>query len=171
MTLPPLSLGGAQLGGQYGPLSQAEVTTLVRTAIDRGINLIDTSPYYGATHSETVLGHALAGLPREHFQIATKCGRYDHTDFDFSAPPPRPQPRRKPPPPRPRLYRYLPDPRHRTRLARADRQRVAPRPRPPQASWQSRPHRHHRSAPQNLHDHPAAVPRRYDHQLRPLHAL
>lgn len=86
MTLPPLSLGGAQLGGQYGPLSQAEVTTLVRTAIDRGINLIDTSPYYGATHSETVLGHALAGVPREHFQIATKCGRYDHTDFDFSAP-------------------------------------------------------------------------------------
>ena len=84
MKLPKLSLGGAQLGGQYGSLSLADATRLIRTAIDRGVNLIDTSPYYGVTQSETVIGQALAGLNRDRFLLATKCGRYDLADFDFS---------------------------------------------------------------------------------------
>lgn len=85
MNLPKLSLGGAQLGGQYGPLSDADAIRLIHTAIDRGINLIDTSPYYGVTQSETVIGKALAGVNRDRFLLATKCGRYDMADFDFSA--------------------------------------------------------------------------------------
>ena len=54
-----------------------------------GINLFDTSPYYG--RSEYILGDALDGLkdefPRSTYYLATKCGRYGYTtkDFDYSA--------------------------------------------------------------------------------------
>ncbi len=85
MNLPKLSLGGAQLGGQYGSLTDADAIRLIHTAIDRGINLIDTSPYYGVTQSETVIGNGLAGVNRDRFLLATKCGRYDMAEFDFSA--------------------------------------------------------------------------------------
>jgi L-galactose dehydrogenase len=55
--------------------------------LELGINLIDVSPYYGLTKAETVLGRALAGLPRQRYFLATKCGRYGANldDFDFSA--------------------------------------------------------------------------------------
>ena len=37
-----------------------------------GINFFDTSPYYGNLRSETVLGRALKGLPRDQIYVATK---------------------------------------------------------------------------------------------------
>ena len=37
-----------------------------------GINFFDTSPYYGDLRSETVLGRALKGLPRDQIYVATK---------------------------------------------------------------------------------------------------
>jgi L-galactose dehydrogenase len=80
-----LGLGGAALGGQYGEMTQEQVNTLVREALDSGVNLIDTAPYYGVTRSETVLGEALRGIPRDRYILATKCGRYDYDVFDFSA--------------------------------------------------------------------------------------
>ena len=58
---------------------------LLRVALDNGINFIDTSPYYGRTLSEKVLGKAFKEIPREKFIIGTKCGRYDVSAFDFSA--------------------------------------------------------------------------------------
>lgn len=54
-------------------------------AFHRGINFFDTSPYYGLTKSETVLGKALQRLPRDEIIVATKCGRYGGDTFDFSA--------------------------------------------------------------------------------------
>ena len=80
-----LALGGAQLGGGYGEITYENVVRIVRGALDQGINLIDTSPFYGVTRSETVLGQALADVPRDHYIMATKCGRYGDADFDFSA--------------------------------------------------------------------------------------
>lgn len=58
----------------------------VNTALDYGINLFDTAPYYGATRGETVLGRALKGVPRDRYLLATKVGRYGSRaeDFDFS---------------------------------------------------------------------------------------
>ena len=58
----------------------------MRVALDNGINLIDTSPFYGLTKAETVLGKALCGIPRESYYLATKVGRYGYKmkDFDFS---------------------------------------------------------------------------------------
>lgn len=82
-----LAFGGSSLGGAFGPIDEAEGIRAVHTAIDQGINLFDTAPYYGATRAETVLGSALVGVPRDRFILATKVGRYgpNLADFDFSA--------------------------------------------------------------------------------------
>lgn len=85
LRVPKLGLGGAALGGQYGGMTHEQVSDLVRAAIDQGVNLIDTSPYYGETQSETVLGVALQGVARDRYILATKCGRYGLDAFDFSA--------------------------------------------------------------------------------------
>lgn len=81
-----LSLGGAAFGQQYGPVSPSEVSDAVNVALDAGINLIDTSAYYGEGVSEDLLGQSLAadGL-RERFHICTKAGRLGRDRFDFSA--------------------------------------------------------------------------------------
>lgn len=80
-----LGLGAASFGGAYGDISGDQVARLVHSALDSGINLIDTSPYYGVTRSETALGGALKGVNRDRYIMATKCGRYDDALFDFSA--------------------------------------------------------------------------------------
>lgn len=49
-----------------------------------GINFFDTSPFYGATKSETVLGGGLRRLRRDDYVLATKVGRYGADEFDFS---------------------------------------------------------------------------------------
>jgi L-galactose dehydrogenase len=66
-------------------INENEAVAAVHEAFRLGINIFDTSPFYGATKSETVLGKALAGLPRDEIIVATKVGRYGHEDFDFSA--------------------------------------------------------------------------------------
>jgi L-galactose dehydrogenase len=80
-----LGFGGAPLGGMYGTLDETEAIASVHHAIDAGINLIDTSPYYGPLHSEVLLGKALRGGWRQRVILATKCGRIDLDKFDFSA--------------------------------------------------------------------------------------
>jgi len=80
-----LSLGGAQFGQQYGPLSVPQAAEVVHAAIEAGVNLIDTSAFYGLGASETILGEVLAGGWREKVSICTKAGRLDRDRFDFSA--------------------------------------------------------------------------------------
>src|SRR6516164_9308912 len=81
----PLGFGGAPLGGMYGALDEAEAIAAVRHAIDAGINLVDTSPYYGPLHSEVLLGKALGDGWRRRVILATKGGRIDLAEFNFSA--------------------------------------------------------------------------------------
>ena len=57
----------------------------VAAAHAAGINFYDTSPFYGITKSETVLGEALKPLPRDGIIVATKVGRYGQDEFDFSS--------------------------------------------------------------------------------------
>jgi len=80
-----LSYGASPLGSVFRDIDEAEGIRTVHTAIDLGINFIDVSPYYGLTRAETVLGRALATLPRDSYLLATKVGRYDKAEFDFSA--------------------------------------------------------------------------------------
>ena len=66
-------------------IDEAEGIAAVHEAFKLGVNLFDTSPFYGTTRSERVLGKALVGLPRDQIVVATKVGRYGAEDFDFSA--------------------------------------------------------------------------------------
>jgi L-galactose dehydrogenase len=82
-----LAFGGSSLGSAFRAINEADGIRAVRVALDNGINLIDTAPYYGATTAETVLGKALRGIPRDKYYLATKVARYgpEEKDFDFSA--------------------------------------------------------------------------------------
>lgn len=82
-----LSLGGSSLGSVFRAVEESQGIRAVHAAVDQGINLIDTSPFYGLTRAEAVLGKALAQIPRERYYLATKVGRYGYKteDFDFSA--------------------------------------------------------------------------------------
>lgn len=80
-----LSYGASPLGGAFGPIDEAEGIRSVRTALELGVNYLDTAPHYGPYTSETVLGKALKGMPRESYILATKVGQYAPGEFDFSA--------------------------------------------------------------------------------------
>jgi D-threo-aldose 1-dehydrogenase len=80
-----LSLGTAALGGLYTRVSDADCTDTVLTAIDNGVNFIDTAPHYGKGTSEIRLAKALAGRDRSSLVISTKVGRLlvpSTTDID-----------------------------------------------------------------------------------------
>ncbi len=79
-----IGFGAASLGNVFFAIDPAEGVRAVHLAIDEGINFFDVAPYYGKTLAEERLGKALAGK-REKVILATKCGRYDVDDFDFSA--------------------------------------------------------------------------------------
>ena len=79
-----MSQGGAAIGQGYGPVSVAEAAGCVHAGIKAGINLIDTSAYYGKGQSEEILGEVLAGGWREKVHICTKAGRLDRAVFDFT---------------------------------------------------------------------------------------
>jgi L-galactose dehydrogenase len=82
-----LAFGGSSLGGVFRDIDEPEAIRSVHVALDHGINLIDTAPYYGALRAETVLGKALKGIARDRYYLATKVARYgpEIPDFDFSA--------------------------------------------------------------------------------------
>lgn len=81
-----LAFGGSSLGSVFKEIDEAEGIRTVHVAIDNGINLIDTAPFYGLTKAETLLGKALREIPREKYLLATKVARYGYKeeDFDFS---------------------------------------------------------------------------------------
>jgi aryl-alcohol dehydrogenase-like predicted oxidoreductase len=75
-----LCLGTMTFGGQgsvwgaIGRLGREEAQALVATALDAGVNFIDTADTYSEGESERLLGEALKNLkrPREQVVIATK---------------------------------------------------------------------------------------------------
>jgi aryl-alcohol dehydrogenase-like predicted oxidoreductase len=77
-----LGLGCMGMSFSYGPPKDIqEMTSLLRTAVERGITFFDTAEVYGPFTNEELLGDALAPL-RTNLQIATKFG-FDLTpDFD-----------------------------------------------------------------------------------------
>jgi len=79
-----LGFGASPLGDVFRKTTPEERNGAVHLAVDRGINFFDVSPYYGITLAEARLGEALEGR-REKVVLATKCGRYGGSEFDFSA--------------------------------------------------------------------------------------
>lgn len=69
-----LSLGTMQFGKamNMGQLDQKATNSMVKFALERGVNFIDTADVYSGGESETLLGNALKGV-REEIVLATKC--------------------------------------------------------------------------------------------------
>ncbi|PPD83118.1 hypothetical protein GOBAR_DD19947 [Gossypium barbadense] len=86
LKLSSVGFGASPLGSVFGSVSESDAVASVLEAFRLGINFFDTSPYYGATLSEKMLGKGLKalGVPRSEYIVSTKCGRY-REGFDFSA--------------------------------------------------------------------------------------
>ncbi|MBX3732513.1 MAG: aldo/keto reductase [Verrucomicrobiae bacterium] len=82
--LPILGFGASSLGQEFRSVTVDEALRSVRVALDCGLRLLDTSPFYGRGMSEVLLGLALKGVPRDQYVLCTKIGRYDLEHFDFS---------------------------------------------------------------------------------------
>lgn len=78
-----LGFGASPMGNVFDPVDESEAISTVHYALDHGVNFFDVSPFYGLTLAEERLGKALKGR-RNQVVLASKCGRYDLTDFDFS---------------------------------------------------------------------------------------
>lgn len=85
MDISVLSFGASSLGAEFRKIDLNEAVKSVHVALDHGMNFIDTSPYYGRGLSESLLGFALDGIPRDSYYLGTKLGRYAPSHFDFSA--------------------------------------------------------------------------------------
>lgn len=85
LSVPTLAFGASSLGQEFRSVDLQEALASVRTALDLGMNFIDTSPFYGRGMSEVLLGVALRDVPRDSYTLCTKLGRYDRAHFDFSA--------------------------------------------------------------------------------------
>jgi aryl-alcohol dehydrogenase-like predicted oxidoreductase len=68
-----VALGTMQFGGKMnmGNLDQEATTRMVKFALDKGINFIDTADVYSLGESETLVGNALKGVRKE-IVLATK---------------------------------------------------------------------------------------------------
>jgi aryl-alcohol dehydrogenase-like predicted oxidoreductase len=71
-----IALGTWAIGGwMWGGTDDEESIRTIHTALDKGINLIDTAPVYGFGRSEQIVGEALARRKcREQVVISTKTG-------------------------------------------------------------------------------------------------
>jgi aryl-alcohol dehydrogenase-like predicted oxidoreductase len=71
-----VGLGTWSIGGwMWGGSDDGDAIKTIRTALDRGVTLIDTAPVYGFGRSEELVGRALAESGgRERVLIATKAG-------------------------------------------------------------------------------------------------
>lgn len=73
LTAPPIGLGCMSLSGIYNKISDDQGEALIRTALDKGVTLLDTSDSYGAGHNEELVGRAIRGR-RDQVIVASKFG-------------------------------------------------------------------------------------------------
>lgn len=78
-----LGTGGPSRMGQARGATDAEIVGFVRSALELGINFIDTAPEYD--HSESLLGRALSEAPRESYVLASKF-RPDKNGHEVASP-------------------------------------------------------------------------------------
>ena len=81
-----ISLGTWQIGGKWGSgFSDKTAEKTINTAIDKGINFIDTADVYEAGLSENTVGRVVRSRS-ERIYVATKCGRQinPHTSENYT---------------------------------------------------------------------------------------
>ena len=64
----------------WGPQDDGDSVRAIHTALDGGVNWVDTAPFYGWGHAEEIVGRALAG--RDDVLVFTKCGTLRRDDGD-----------------------------------------------------------------------------------------
>ncbi|MDR2171703.1 MAG: aldo/keto reductase [Planctomycetaceae bacterium] len=77
-----IGFGAWAIGGwMWGGTEEQDAIDAINTAIDNGVNLIDTAPMYGYGRSEEIIGKAIKGK-RNKIVLATKCGLvWDTSDW------------------------------------------------------------------------------------------
>ncbi|MGL6278735.1 MAG: aldo/keto reductase, partial [Gaiella sp.] len=76
LRVPPLGLGTAGLGDLHVEVGDDGATEVLRAAVEAGVRLLDTAPYYGLGLSEHRVGRFVRSLPRrDDVVVATKVGR------------------------------------------------------------------------------------------------
>ncbi|MGD2128295.1 MAG: aldo/keto reductase, partial [Lysobacterales bacterium] len=65
-----LGSGGPNQFGQLRSVPRSQVVSLVRYALDLGVNFFDTAAAYA--DSEEILAEALSGVPRDRYLLASK---------------------------------------------------------------------------------------------------
>jgi methylglyoxal reductase len=72
--LSSIALGTWAIGGSHwDDYDESRAVRAIETALDKGVNFIDTAPVYGDGHSEELIGKILRGR-RDKVFLATKCG-------------------------------------------------------------------------------------------------
>jgi aryl-alcohol dehydrogenase-like predicted oxidoreductase len=69
----PIALGCMGMSGMYGAADEAESIATIHSAIEAGVNLIDTGDFYGMGHNEMLIGRAIAGR-RDKVLLSVKFG-------------------------------------------------------------------------------------------------
>src|SRR5512132_319382 len=78
MRITTVGVGTAPIGSGrdwpvwWGPQDESESIRAIHTALDLGVNWIDTAPFYGWGRAEEIVGRALRGS--EDVLVFTKCG-------------------------------------------------------------------------------------------------
>ncbi|RXG16207.1 aryl-alcohol dehydrogenase-like predicted oxidoreductase [Leeuwenhoekiella aestuarii] len=82
LNISEISLGTWQVGGKWGSgFDDTTAEKIINTAIDKGINFIDTADVYESGLSEAAVGRVLRSRSEEVY-IATKCGRQINPHVD-----------------------------------------------------------------------------------------
>jgi aryl-alcohol dehydrogenase-like predicted oxidoreductase len=89
MDLTRIGLGAWAIGGggwkfAWGPQDDDASIAAIRTALDAGVNWIDTAAVYGLGHSEEVVARALDGIPHKPY-VFTKCERVWNEQREISS--------------------------------------------------------------------------------------
>lgn len=79
MMITPIGIGTAPMSTTddwriyWGKQNQDDALNAIHTAMDMGVNWLDTAPFYGWGHGEQLVGHAIKGK-RDKIYIFSKCG-------------------------------------------------------------------------------------------------
>jgi aryl-alcohol dehydrogenase-like predicted oxidoreductase len=79
-----IGLGGSWFYGrpEFGEKPVSYGVGMVERALELGVNYFDTAPLYGKGRSEEVYGHAMKGIDKDSYFLATKVG-YLPEPFDY----------------------------------------------------------------------------------------
>jgi aryl-alcohol dehydrogenase-like predicted oxidoreductase len=87
LEITPVGVGTAPISSlpgvwwvNWGPQDDGDSIRAIHAALDGGVNWIDTAPFYGWGHGESVVGRALCG--RDDVLVFTKCGTKRRADGD-----------------------------------------------------------------------------------------